>query len=155
MEIQLEKDQRPSERKLLNLLIFPVLLWNSNIIFFLEKCKLQHFTFYADQGLSVLTPSLSFNWHPTLKLIHVKVWSANMEKFFSFYVQFSFVRYSVYILFTVIIHAWPEKFVRHELCAPCITSDQQRVSSYLQSVFDSANIPGILSTTKNSQTQLN
>ena len=32
------------------------------------------------------------------------------------------------------------------------TSDQQRVSSYVQSVFDSANIPGILP--KHTQTQL-
>ena len=47
--------------------------------------------------------------------------------------------------------------MRHELCTTlcisCITYDQQCVSKYLQNVFDSANIPGILS--KNTQTDLN
>ena len=80
----------------------------------------------------------------------------NQENFLSFYVEFSFVRYSVYIIFRVVIHVSSEKklaVVRAtrvvctiEYISCIITSDQQRVSSYLQteSVFDSANIPGIL-----------
>ena len=53
------------------------------------------------------------------------------------------------ILYIVIIQkrSW-RWFVLHQLCIPLcisyITSDQQCVSSYLQTVFDSANIPGIL-----------
>ena len=67
------------------------------------------------------------------------------------YVQFSFVRYSVYIIpvYRVIIQKSSCDTSCTPLCIPCINSDQQ----YLQTVFNSANIRGILP--KNTQTDLN
>ena len=72
-------------------------------------------------------------------------------KILFFFVQFLFVRYSVYIIFRVTIHVSPEKklaMVRATRCTPlcvsCMASDQQRVSSYHTRDI-----------TKNTQTQLN
>ena len=113
------------------------------------------FMFYADQVLSLLNP-------PSPTLIHIKMLSATWKTSYLSYVQFSFVSYRVYII------PYIESSFRKEagggscdtsctctpLCISCITSDQLCVSSFLQTLFDSANIRGILPK-KKSQTEFN
>ena len=98
--------------------------------------------FYADQVLSLLTPP------PSPTLIHIKMLSATWKTSYLSYVQFSFVRYRVYIIpvYRVIIQksSCDTSCTCTPLCISCITSDQQCVSSFLQTVFDPANIRGIL-----------
>ena len=106
------------------------------------------FMFYADHVLSLLSPPP----FPDVNTHYLKCYpQPGKLLIFLAYVQFSFVRYSVYIIpvYRVIIQKSSCDTSCTPLCIPCINSDQQ----YLQTVFNSANIRGILP--KNTQTDLN
>ena len=71
--------------------------------------------FYADQVLSLLNPP------PSPTFIHIKMLSATWKTSHLLYVQFSFVRYSIYIIYGVIIQkrSWRWFVIHHcVLCTP-------------------------------------
>ena len=107
------KTRGPLERNI-SLISFPALLWNRSI--FSQRNHLNYnkfFMFYADQILSLFTPP------PSLTLIHII--NRNQGNFLFFYFQFSFVRYSIYIIYGVIIQkrSWRWFVIHHcVLCTP-------------------------------------
>ena len=110
-----------------------------------------NFTFYADQGLFLLNPPFS---------ICIQRWNKYMlkcdpqsGKIVLFLCSFFVCRIQyVHNIYSVIIHMSPEmklavvratRVVYTIVFISCKTSDQQRVLSYIEFLFNSANIPGI------------